>query len=312
MKEFAPNYYTSFSCIADRCRHSCCVGWEIDIDEDSLEYYRSIAGEFGKRLRDHIEETEDGAHFCLDADERCPFLNDCGLCDLYATLGEEALCQICTDHPRFRNEFSCRTEIGVGLCCEAAAKLILEQSEPLSLVSLYDDGEEAEDEEWEAVLFAKREQIFATLYSAESEKAAADQICPKGSAFMKSQDWASILMELERLDPAWEEPIGWLENAPQSVWEREIPHLDRAFRNLFGYFIYRHASGAQSLFDMEIRLGFAYLSLGVLRALCAMKMQRQGECTLLDLCELARMYSSEIEYSIDNTDALMMLWEENA
>ena len=37
MKLFAPKYYTEFSCIADRCRHSCCIGWEIDIDADTAE-----------------------------------------------------------------------------------------------------------------------------------------------------------------------------------------------------------------------------------------------------------------------------------
>ena len=38
MKLIAPDYYNKFSCIADKCRHSCCVGWEIDIDENTNEY----------------------------------------------------------------------------------------------------------------------------------------------------------------------------------------------------------------------------------------------------------------------------------
>ena len=32
-----PNYYDKFKCIANRCKHSCCIGWEIDIDEDTME-----------------------------------------------------------------------------------------------------------------------------------------------------------------------------------------------------------------------------------------------------------------------------------
>ena len=51
MKLIAPEYYTKFHCIADKCRHSCCVGWEIAIDPDKLVYYRSIEGEFGARLQ---------------------------------------------------------------------------------------------------------------------------------------------------------------------------------------------------------------------------------------------------------------------
>ena len=32
MQIIVPDYYKEFSCIADHCRHSCCIGWEIDID----------------------------------------------------------------------------------------------------------------------------------------------------------------------------------------------------------------------------------------------------------------------------------------
>ena len=40
MKLFAPKYYGSFKCIADKCEHSCCIGWEIDIDDTTLKKYR--------------------------------------------------------------------------------------------------------------------------------------------------------------------------------------------------------------------------------------------------------------------------------
>lgn len=75
MKKIAPNYYKSFSCIADRCQHSCCIGWEIDIDEDSLDYYKSIDGEIGEFLSKNIENDGETAHFRLiGEEERCPFL----------------------------------------------------------------------------------------------------------------------------------------------------------------------------------------------------------------------------------------------
>ena len=37
MKIYVPDYYSEFSCIADKCSDNCCIGWEIDIDENSLE-----------------------------------------------------------------------------------------------------------------------------------------------------------------------------------------------------------------------------------------------------------------------------------
>ena len=37
-----PDYSIGFQCIAGKCRHSCCVGWEIDIDDDTYEMYKTV------------------------------------------------------------------------------------------------------------------------------------------------------------------------------------------------------------------------------------------------------------------------------
>ena len=108
MKTYAPDYYGKFKCIADKCKHSCCVGWEIDIDEESLERYNLIEGEFGERIRKNIAYNAESPHFITDESEKCPFLNRYGLCDMITELGEESLCEICAVHPRFRNFFSDR------------------------------------------------------------------------------------------------------------------------------------------------------------------------------------------------------------
>ena len=138
-----PDYYPSFSCVGSACRHNCCIGWEIDIDEDTLSFYRSLSGPLGQRLKQHIT-SEDTPHFVLNHDDRCPFLNESNLCDLILSLGEDHLCQICRDHPRFRNNLPGRTETGIGLCCEAAGKLILGKSEPVKLCISGQDTEEDE------------------------------------------------------------------------------------------------------------------------------------------------------------------------
>ena len=51
----------AFHCIADACRHTCCKGWEIDIDPDTRAKYAAMTGEIGQRLRDAIADTPDGA-----------------------------------------------------------------------------------------------------------------------------------------------------------------------------------------------------------------------------------------------------------
>lgn len=44
-----PGYYKNFHCISSECKDNCCVGgWQIDIDEETAEYYSTVNGDFGK------------------------------------------------------------------------------------------------------------------------------------------------------------------------------------------------------------------------------------------------------------------------
>ena len=163
-KIFAPDYYPAFHCIADKCRHTCCAGWEIDIDEDSLKKYQSMEDELGAFLRGHID-LKPVPHFRLAKGERCPLLRSDLLCELILQKGDSALCQICRDHPRFRNYWSDRVEIGLGLACEEAARVILSSNHPLRLIEIGPvKGEVAEplleDELW---LMEYRAQMLAQI-----------------------------------------------------------------------------------------------------------------------------------------------------
>ena len=101
-----PEYYDEFSCIASRCKDSCCAGWEIDIDEDPFAYYSTVPGVFGNRLKKQMYLTKDKEHsFRLGEHGRCPFLNSRNLCDICIELGEEALSEVCTEYPRFAIEY---------------------------------------------------------------------------------------------------------------------------------------------------------------------------------------------------------------
>lgn len=164
MKVYAPDYYSGFRCIAGACRHSCCVGWEIDVDPETLKRYRTLEGSLGAKLRRCIASDPE-PHFILSDQERCPFLTDQNLCEIILQAGEKALCQICADHPRFRNYWSDRIEIGLGMACEEAARLILTDTHPLRLVSV---GEETEEQpeipsEEEAALRNYRDRLLASV-----------------------------------------------------------------------------------------------------------------------------------------------------
>ena len=161
MNIYVPEYYSAFHCIASKCRHTCCAGWEIDIDAESLARYDRLPGDFGARVRRGIERG-DTPRFILTEGERCPLLTDDNLCALILHAGEGALCQICRDHPRFRNYFSGRVEMGLGLVCEEAARLILTWPRPLRLVRLEGDDAEAPTED-ERYLFDLRDRWLASL-----------------------------------------------------------------------------------------------------------------------------------------------------
>ena len=135
-----PEYYEKFSCIASRCKDSCCAGWEIDIDEDSYAYYNSVEGKFGKRLKESMYEADPdddggGYRFKLKGKKRCAMLNDHNLCDLYTALGEEALCEVCTEYPRFSLIYGDVEQKALSLSCEEVGRILFERTEPEKLVA---------------------------------------------------------------------------------------------------------------------------------------------------------------------------------
>lgn len=135
MRLTKPDFFDSFLCKAENCADNCCIGWEIDIDADSYEKYRTQPGDLGRRLRQSIQ-AEDPPYFILAAGERCPFLNDRNLCALILEKGADFLCAICREHPRFYAWYGNNCDAGLGLCCEEACRLLFASSAPMRLVAV--------------------------------------------------------------------------------------------------------------------------------------------------------------------------------
>ncbi len=303
-----PDYYPQFSCIADRCRHNCCIGWEIDVDEETLASYRRIGGEMGARLAQSIAEDGDAPHFLLGEHERCPFLNDKNLCDLILYGGDKMLCQICTDHPRYRSFFSERTEIGVGLCCEEAARLILTKPDRTTLVVT---GKGMLDEE-ETALLALRDKLFAAAQ--EREKPIFRRVerilslCGASLPDIPLTQWAEFYLSLERMDEAWtcllEDLREHADALPLSDFAAYMKGRETEYEQLLVYFLYRHVPAALDDGDISGKAAFAAASVQLLFALGALHLLQHGTFTVEDQIELCRLYSAEVEYSDDNLNAL--------
>ncbi len=283
MKEVFPNYYGNFKCIADKCQHSCCIGWEIDIDEDTMDLYNSLQGELADRIRQNISGKV--PHFVLCDGERCPFLNENGLCDIILELGDGALCDICYLHPRFSNFYDDFTETGLGLCCEEAAKIILTENERF-FISV---PESAKND----TFFIRRQEALDIMQDRSiTVLERLEKLAQKyGYRFkFSNEELYNFYMSLERLEKLWETELEKLKSADSTkIFERK--DLQIFFEQLACYFIFRH---------FESGVGFTLLSCWVVGAMCS-------SCeSLEEMLDVARMYSSEIEYSEENTEKVKM------
>ena len=125
-----PDYYEYFECIGGKCPDSCCIGWELDIDDESYDYYKNVEGEFGDRLRANM--SKDGEKtFVLAKHDRCPFLNEENLCDIYINLGEESLCKVCTEYPRYSENIDDYIQSDISLSCMEVGRIIFSEHDKI-------------------------------------------------------------------------------------------------------------------------------------------------------------------------------------
>lgn len=127
MKIVKPTFYKNFMCIAGDCPDSCCQGWEVDADSDSLEYYKTLDNslEIKKRIDFVLSKDEfDNTIFTLAPKKRCPFLNDENLCDMHIAIGGEHTPYTCRTFPRFIYDFGATREIGISFSCPVASDMM--------------------------------------------------------------------------------------------------------------------------------------------------------------------------------------------
>ena len=115
--------YDQFVCTAGNCKHNCCLGgWEIEIDEETVEKYRNLEGSFGEKLRNSVQQIPEA---CFRLEEgKCPFLKEDGLCQVYCELGESYMGRVCREFPRFMEYFGEEKEMGLGLACEEVGRML--------------------------------------------------------------------------------------------------------------------------------------------------------------------------------------------
>ena len=294
LKLYAPSYYNDFACIADQCKHSCCVGWEIDVDPATLEKYKSLESGYGARIRESIEEG-DAPHFRLCADERCPHLDGRGLCKIILSVGEDYLCDICREHPRFYHETPDGEEVGLGMACEEACRLILTARDFTAVAPI--DGTTPEGERFSTRL--PRDRMLSIL--ADESRPYAERLRTLEEtwrvfpALLKDAEAREILQDLEYLYPEHRARF-----SAYTAWHSSDASIDAMLCRALAYFIFRHVSPVLEEDEVRAALGFSLFCERLLSSVAT----AEGIRTLDGMIDLARSVSEELEYSEKNTDAI--------
>lgn len=313
MKVYCPPYYQTFRCIAGECPDSCCHEWQVAVDEASAARYCALEGALGDALRSALYD-EEGCTLMRNQNGRCPMWRDDGLCRIQAELGEGALCDVCRDFPRLRQDYGDFVELSLEMSCPEAARIMLGQDFPGLTAETVPGGDEPDyDGEIMEILKRSRSQAFAILgltaysvpqrlamlllygyevqgqidgsesFSFEPDAALqdAEQFAGKGNF----EDIQDFLLELEILTERWREKLaGEPDPAP---WGEE-------FARLAAYGVYRYWYQAVSDWDLAARVKLVLLHAITARYLAG------G-----DPLGTIQLFSKEIENDAENVNAIL-------
>ena len=310
MKNYYPEYYKQFRCIASDCPDSCCHEWQVDVDAEAAAFYRALPGDLGERLRSVLEETENGICMTIE-NSRCPMWRLDGLCRIQAELGHDALCHTCRTFPRLRHDYGDFAELGLELSCPEAARMILSGDGQSILTETATDGEPDYDAEIMSTLLTSRKQIrnllddrsftipqlltIVLLYAHEVQSeidGGEPAVLDAESALATGKKYASdcnipqfvnFFKDLEVLTDRWKNRLDVPSPTPWSD----------AYRHLIRYFVDRYWLQAVSDFDLICRAKFIVIACLLIHILGG------------DLIATAQLFSKEIENDPDNLEAIL-------
>lgn len=189
MKYIMPEYYGDFRCLDKNCPYSCCKGWQISIDAETLKKYSSLKGPFANRLKNSVD-WENGCFRQYQGS--CVMLNEQGLCDIYTEAGPSMLCGTCRDYPRHKEEYEGAVELSLSLSCVEAARIILEHTGPVRFLTRELSGKEETfygfDRRLYRVLLDARNVIFGMLQSDRDLPEAMAAVLRMGRSFQRHID----------------------------------------------------------------------------------------------------------------------------
>lgn len=284
MTELYPCFYNDFQCKAGSCKHTCCKGWEIDIDEDTASYYMTMPGELGEYVRSNLIPENDCIHFALSDEGNCPLLLENGLCRLILEQGEESISDICALHPRFYTEFGDFELAGLGLSCEHTCELLFRDNSPL-MFTMEDSDLLLPFDSLLDMLKIPYDEVQLHFVPALTEARISYMLNQFGNTEPIDEKWTQELENLQFI----------FEHLTTSVQEYLTQYDKSIFDKLYQYILFRQLALLDD-YSFQQLCNFATLSTEYIFLKTAL------DDAFLDH---VRRWSEQIEYSTDNVKILL-------
>lgn len=331
--------YDDFRCIAGACPESCCEGWQIVIDDDSLDKYSNENSPFKSRLKQSIDWEEGVFKQYLG---RCAFLNNDNLCDLQCALGEEALCQTCKQYPRHIEEFYGVREYSLSLSCPEAARKMLTSTTPMTIEVVETDEDEPDEDydDFDFLLYDQLEVVREKLFSLATDRSAniderlslilkygkklqycldENEIFNMENVFSEvieaseytvrqAREDIKILYSLEFLHSDWKNTLDTASAYLNSLADDKKIICPKGYEipseQILMFFIYTYFLG--SVYDDCV---YSKLALSVYSVIWINIIFMSGSCHTLDeYIRVAYRYAREVEHSDINLNTLDEIW----
>ncbi|MBR5516313.1 MAG: flagellin lysine-N-methylase [Clostridia bacterium] len=293
-----PYFYDEFRCIASDCKDSCCIGWEIEIDDTSILRFKNEGGALGKKLDNNIMEGS----FILQKDERCPFLKADGLCELICEKGADYICDICREHPRYYEWYGEYTDCGLGLCCEEACRLTFASEKTLTFIS---EGNIQDRDKEISELLCERESLF---------RAISNRSRPLSSRIDFYTDFKEILSlfdELNPFDEIWIEASKYIkDNLDYLLSKKEefLLHIGKRvyeYEHLANYLIHRYYMKSLYTYFTDSVIKGIGIYLGIQHLFDLYIYVKESKFDFSCRIESSKYISKQLEYSEENIDIIM-------
>ena len=329
--------YDKFKCIADKCPDTCCSGWLIEIDDESLLKYKELSAkdnEFGNRI--------DFNNQCFKQEDNrdCAFLCKDGFCYMQREYGEKTLCYTCDMYPRHVEEFPQTREYSLSVSCPVVAKTLIQKKSYIKFSDSEDlEKDDEEYEEFNELLYSNLLELRTVIVKLLSENSAKYEIkaqriinsmqavqeaidegiwvslvgefekCNKGVTENSFEEYLSEFELIENLEPLRREFSAWMKQSLNklksetdvekhySIFDKEHPEMDMIQCNVTLYFIYTYFCGA--VYDDYV-YSMARLSIFAGRMIKLLCFAKWLECGKIEVDEILYKLCRELEHSADN------------